>query len=45
LSLPTGLPDVSWCKIPKRGKLYQMTTKLPNGHKIYQMAIKFTKWP
>jgi hypothetical protein len=23
----TGLPDFSWYKIPKRGKIYQMTTK------------------
>jgi hypothetical protein len=22
-----GLPDFSWYKIPKRGKIYQMTTK------------------
>jgi hypothetical protein len=25
--------------IPKRGKIYKITTKLPNHHKIYQMAI------
>jgi hypothetical protein len=23
----SGLPDFSWYKIPKRGKIYQMTTK------------------
>jgi hypothetical protein len=23
----TGLPDFSWSKIPKRGKIYQITTK------------------
>jgi hypothetical protein len=22
-----GLPDFSWSKIPKRGKMYQITTK------------------
>jgi hypothetical protein len=26
-SLQAGLPDSSWGKIPKRGKIYQMTTK------------------
>jgi hypothetical protein len=25
------LPDFSWHNIPKRGKIYQMTTTLPNG--------------
>jgi hypothetical protein len=29
-----GLPDFSRHKIPKRGKIYQITTTLPNGHKI-----------
>jgi hypothetical protein len=24
--LKTGLPDISWCNIPKRGKIYQMAT-------------------
>jgi hypothetical protein len=45
-----GLPDFSWCKIPKRGKIYQMATgctKRPlniyNGRKIDQMVIKYTK--
>jgi hypothetical protein len=23
----TGLPDFTWCNIPKRGKFYQMATK------------------
>jgi hypothetical protein len=31
-----GLPDFSWHNIPKRGKIYLIATKLPNGHKIYQ---------
>jgi hypothetical protein len=24
-------------EIPKRGKIYQIVTELPNGHKIYQL--------
>jgi hypothetical protein len=24
---------------PKRGNVYQLSTKLPNVHKIYQMAV------
>jgi hypothetical protein len=42
-----GLPDFSPYKIPKRGKLYQMTTKytkwsqnISNNSKIDQMVIK-----
>jgi hypothetical protein len=31
-----GLPDFSWYKIPKPGKIYQMT-------KNYQMPVKYTK--
>jgi hypothetical protein len=42
---PSGWPDFSWQKIPKQGKIYQMSTTLPIGHKIYQMAINYTKWP
>jgi hypothetical protein len=44
----TGLPDFSWYNIPKRGKIYQITIKIPNGkklpycRKIDQMAIKCT---
>jgi hypothetical protein len=34
------LPDFSWSKIPKRGKIYQITTKY-----MYQMAIKYFQWP
>jgi hypothetical protein len=26
------------------GKMYQITTTLPNGHKIYQMTVKYYKW-
>jgi hypothetical protein len=47
------LPDFSWSKIPKGGKIYQITTKytkrgknIPNGHKIFpidQIVIKYTK--
>jgi hypothetical protein len=37
------LPDFSWHNIPKRGKIYQITTTLPNGHKIYQMTVKYSK--
>jgi hypothetical protein len=25
-----GLPDFSWCKIPKWGKIYQITTNYTN---------------
>jgi hypothetical protein len=31
------LPDFSLSSIPKRGKVYQIATKLQNGHKIYQL--------
>jgi hypothetical protein len=34
-----GLPDFSWCNIPKRGK------NMPNSHKKYQMSTTYTKWP
>jgi hypothetical protein len=27
----TGLLDFSWCKIPKRGKIYQITTNNTKG--------------
>jgi hypothetical protein len=33
-----GLPDFSWCMIPKPGKMYQMIKKM------YQMNKKCTKW-
>jgi hypothetical protein len=39
------LPDFSWYKIPKRGEIYQMTTKytkwpkdISNGRKIDQLV-------
>jgi hypothetical protein len=42
-----GLPDFSWCMIPKPGKMYQMNTKctkwtqnVPNGHTIFQYVSK-----
>jgi hypothetical protein len=35
-----GLPDFSWSKIPKRGRIKQINTKY-----VYQMTIKFSKWP
>jgi hypothetical protein len=45
-----GLPDFSWSKIPKRGKIHQIITKytiwpqnISNGRKIDQMVIKYTK--
>jgi hypothetical protein len=43
-----GLPDFSWCMMPKQDKMYQMSTictelsqNIPNIHKIFQMAIKY----
>jgi hypothetical protein len=39
------LPDFSWQNIPKRGKIYQITTIFPSGHKIFQMPVKYSKWP
>jgi hypothetical protein len=35
----TGLPDFSWTKHTKMGKIYQMTTNY-----IHQIDIKYTKW-
>jgi hypothetical protein len=32
----SGLPDFSWCNIPKRGK------SIPNNLKMYPMATKYT---
>jgi hypothetical protein len=34
-----GLPDFSWHNKSKWGKIYQITTILPNGHEIYQMTL------
>jgi hypothetical protein len=42
-----GMPDFSWCMIPKLEKCTKWTQNVPNGHKISQiskkvrMAIKF----
>jgi hypothetical protein len=46
-----GLPDFSWCMIPKLEKMYKMyrmvtkctewSQNIPNIHKIFQMAIKY----
>jgi hypothetical protein len=33
-----------WYKIPKRGKIYQMTIKYSKWPKIFPMAVKYTKW-
>jgi hypothetical protein len=46
----SGLPDFSGNNIPKRGKIYKNTTKLPNDHyvntpndlNIFQIGIKYT---
>jgi hypothetical protein len=40
-----GLPDFFRHNIPKRGKIHQITTTLPNCHKMYQMTEKYSKWP
>jgi hypothetical protein len=40
LACRPGLPDISWYKIPKRGKIYQMTPNIPKGHKIFPIAVK-----
>jgi hypothetical protein len=33
-SSPPGLPDFSWCKIPKREKYTKLPQTIPNVHKI-----------
>jgi hypothetical protein len=33
-----GLPSFYWYNVPKWGKIYQMTSELPNPHKIYQIT-------
>jgi hypothetical protein len=38
----TRLPDFSWHNIPKRGKRYQIATKLPNGRNIFKIAKENT---
>jgi hypothetical protein len=47
-----GLPDLSWSKHAKTGKIYQMTTNytkrpytIPNDRKISQMVMKCTNIP
>jgi hypothetical protein len=40
--LKLGLPDFSWCNIPKRGKHTKWPQNTPKCHKIYPMAIKYT---
>jgi hypothetical protein len=42
LASESGLPDFSQHNIPKRGKMYQITIKLPNGRYIFQMGIKIS---
>jgi hypothetical protein len=45
LSSATGAAHAQGCQIfldtiyQKRGSIYQITTKVPNGHKVYQMAV------
>jgi hypothetical protein len=39
VTLGPGLPDFYCYNIPQRGKIYQITTSLPNDHKTYQMAV------
>jgi hypothetical protein len=40
LALQPGLPDFSRHKIPKRGKIYQVATKVKNVHKILEISIQ-----
>jgi hypothetical protein len=35
-----GLPDFSWSKHTKMGKMH-----IPNDHRLFQTAINYTKWP
>jgi hypothetical protein len=51
-SITIRVARFSWYNIPKRGKIYQITTKytklpqnIPNYHKIYQISIEYIKWP
>jgi hypothetical protein len=43
--LGTGLPDFLWHNLPKRTKIYQIATKLPNVHKIYHSAVIYYNCP
>jgi hypothetical protein len=45
LQSAAGLPDYSWCNIPKGENIYQIPHNIPNDIIIHQMAIKCTKWP
>jgi hypothetical protein len=38
-----GLPDFYWYNIPKRRKIYKITTRLPNAHKICPIVEKYSK--
>jgi hypothetical protein len=39
----SGLSYFSWHNLPKRGEIYQIATKLPNGHIIHQIAVVYFK--
>jgi hypothetical protein len=46
----TGLPDFSWCNVPKRDFFFFVfvailpkTGKIPNDYNIYKVATKYTK--
>jgi hypothetical protein len=42
--LRAGLPDFSWSKHTKLGKIYQIGKNIPNDDQPYQTAINYTKW-
>jgi hypothetical protein len=48
---PRGRDEEQGCQIyldtihQKRGKIYQIATKLPNGRKMYQTAVIYSKCP
>jgi hypothetical protein len=42
-AIPSGWPDFSWHNIPKREKIYLITTKLPNDNKKYKMTVIYSK--
>jgi hypothetical protein len=44
-SYTAGLPDFSWCMMPKPEKCTKCIQNVPNGHKISQISIKYSKWP
>jgi hypothetical protein len=39
-----GLPDFSWSRHTKKGKLDQMNTNYIERPKIYHLAVKYSKW-